>query len=164
VPNEFRRLALPRLRDLTGRVGETTHAMVVVGDEARIVASVEAPHVLQVSAGEGRVLPAHLAAGGRAVLAGLPEEEVRARYGRADSPVPDVEALLRDLRRFRRQGFAINDGRTEAGLTAIGVAVPGPGGAGLSIALPTARFRRDRLAAWVADLTAAAGALRACEY
>nr|WP_246326698.1 IclR family transcriptional regulator C-terminal domain-containing protein [Actinomycetospora corticicola] len=75
---------------------------------------------------------------------------------RAHSPAPDVEALLRDLRRFRRQGFAINDGRTEAGLTGIGVAVPGPGGAALSIALPTARFRRDRLAEWVAALTSAA--------
>lgn len=153
---EFRRIALPHLEALTGRVSETTHAMVVTGDEARFVASVEAAHVLRVGGRAGHVLPAHLVAGGRAVLAGRPEDEVRARYARPGSPVDDVEALLRDLRRFRRQGFAVNDGRTVAGLTAIGVAVPGPDGAALSIALPTARLRRDRLPGWVADLTATA--------
>ncbi|WP_433799861.1 IclR family transcriptional regulator [Actinomycetospora sp. CA-084318] len=153
---ELRRIALPHLRTLTESVTETTNAMVVDGDHVQFVASVECTHVLRVSSREGQVLPAHLASGGRAVLAGLPEDEVVARYSRPDSPVTDVDALLRDLRRFRRQGFAVNDERTEAGLTAIGVAVPGPSGAALSIALPTARFRRDRLAGWVAELTATA--------
>ncbi|MDL5155634.1 IclR family transcriptional regulator [Actinomycetospora termitidis] len=153
---ELRRIALPHLRALTETVAETTNAMVVDGEDVRFVASVECTHVLRVGEREGRVLPAHLVSGGRAVLAGLPEDEVRARYSRPDSPVTDLDALLRDLRRFRRQGFAVNDGRTEEGLTAIGVAVPGPAGAALSIALPTARFRRDRLAGWVGELTATA--------
>ncbi|MCD2190580.1 IclR family transcriptional regulator [Actinomycetospora soli] len=156
---DLRRVALPHLRALTERVGETTNVMVVDGDDVRFVASVECAQVLRVGEREGRVLPAHLASGGRAVLAGRPEDEVRARYERPDSPVADVDALLRDLRRFRRQGFAINDGRTETGLTAIGVAVPGPGAAALSIALPTARYRRDRLTEWVAALTDAAAAI-----
>ncbi|WP_157647509.1 IclR family transcriptional regulator [Actinomycetospora chiangmaiensis] len=147
---------LPHLEALAVRVSETTHAMVRDGDEVRFVASAESLHPLMVTGRAGQVLPAHLTAGGRAVLAGQPEEEVRARYGRPGSPVPDVEALLRDLRRFRRQGFAVNDGRTVPGLTAIGIAVPGPSGAALSIALPTARFRRDRLATWVEDLTTVA--------
>jgi IclR family acetate operon transcriptional repressor len=74
-----------------------------------------------------------------------------------------VPALLRELRRVRRRGFAINDQRTEAGLTAIGCAVRGPGGtsnAGLSIAMPTARFHRDRLVGWFDDLAAAAASIQ----
>ncbi|GAA4708085.1 hypothetical protein GCM10023215_56590 [Pseudonocardia yuanmonensis] len=97
------------------------------------------------------------------MLAPLEEDQVRALHGRAGSPVADVDALLRDLRRVRGRGFAVNDQKTETGVTAIGAAISTPaadGGvaarAGLSIALPTARYRRDRLPEWVGRLTATA--------
>ena len=56
-------------------------------------------------------------------------------------------------------GLAVNDQETEAGLTAVGVAVPDPAGAlwaALSLAVPTARYSRDRLPEWGAVLLAAA--------
>jgi DNA-binding IclR family transcriptional regulator len=56
----------------------------------------------------------------------------------------------------------MNDQGTEAGLTAVGVAVPPAGGvtgAALSVAAPTARFARDRLPAWATALAEAAGAV-----
>jgi IclR family transcriptional regulator, acetate operon repressor len=151
---ELRRLALPHLRALTERTGETTNLMVVLGDRARFVATVECAQVLRVGDREGRMLPAHLASGGKAVLAGRPEDEVAALYAGAD-PAVDVAALLRELRRVRRRGFALNDRSTEPGVTAVGQAVRVPAGgapAAISIAMPTARFRRDRLAGWAADL------------
>ena len=64
------------------------------------------------------------------------------------------DALLRELRRTRRQGFALNDQRTETGVTAIGAAVPSgavPGA--ISISMPTARYRRARLTEWAGLLT-----------
>jgi IclR family acetate operon transcriptional repressor len=152
----LRRLALPHLRALTERTAETANLMVVEGDSARFVATVEGPQVLRVGDREGRTLPAHLASGGKAVLAGRPEEEVAALY--ADGPV-DVAALLRELRRVRRRGFALNDRSTEPGVTAVGRAVRVPEGAlsaglsaALSVAMPTARFHRDRLAGLAAEL------------
>ena len=63
---------------------------------------------------------------------------------------------------MRRRGFALNDQATETGLAAVGVAVPGTGAslrAGLSLAVPSVRFSRDRLPGWVAALTAAAEAV-----
>lgn len=146
---ELRRAALPHLQELTERTDETTNLVVVVDDEARFVASVECDQVLRVGDRGGRVLPAHLASGGRAVLATRAEDEVRALYAGADSPVTDVDTLLRELRRTRRQGFALNDQRTETGVTAIGAAVPSTVVAGaISISMPTARYRRARLTEW----------------
>lgn len=156
---DLRRIALPHLRELAAGIGETTNLVVVIGDQARFVATVECEHILRVGDREGRMLPAHLASGGRAVLASRTESEVRELYSGAESTVADVDRLLRDLGRVRRQGFAVNDQKTETGVVAIGVAVPGPVDrvpAGVSVAMPTVRYRREHLAAWARSVTAAA--------
>ena len=122
---DLRRVALPHLEVLVSRIEETANLLVVAADEVRFVGTVECGQVLRVGDREGRVLPAHLASGGRAVLATRAEDEVRELYGGSHSQVADVEALLRDLRRVRRQGFAVNDQKTERGVTAIGCAIGG---------------------------------------
>jgi len=132
--------------------------MVVIGDQVRFIATVECAQILRVGDREGRMLPAHLASGGRAVLARRAEREITELYSTPDSPVADLPALLRDLRRVRRQGFAVNDQATETGVTAIGKAVTCPEGAvpsAVSIAMPTARYRRQRLVEWTQALTTA---------
>ncbi|MCO1653633.1 IclR family transcriptional regulator [Pseudonocardia humida] len=155
---ELRSLALPHLRALTERVDETSNLTVLVGDQVRFVVTVEAARVLRVGDREGRALPAHLASGGKALLASRTDEEVLALYAGPHPTVPpvvDTAALLRELRRVRRRGFALNDRGTEAGVTAIGRAVRGPRGAAsiaVSLAMPTSRFRRDRLAGWAGEL------------
>jgi DNA-binding IclR family transcriptional regulator len=156
---ELRRGALPHLQALTARSNETTNLMVLVGDQVRFIASVECAQALRVGDREGRVLPAHLASGGKALLATRIEDEVRELYNGPASPVCDVESLLRALRRIRRQGFALNDQQTETGVTAIGCVIPGRAGAvpaAISIAMPTARYHRGRLTEWAGLLTAAA--------
>jgi IclR family acetate operon transcriptional repressor len=154
----LREVALPHLRELVRRCGETANLMVVEGGQVRFVATVECDEVLRVGDREGRLLPAHLASGGRAVLAGLPEEEVERRY--AGSAV-DLAALRRDLRRVRRQGFAVNDQRTEVGVTAIGRAFPAGAvfPAAVSIAMPTARYDRGRLPEWARLLQSTVAAI-----
>jgi DNA-binding IclR family transcriptional regulator len=152
---ELRRLALPHLQALVERTDETANLQVVVGDQVRFAATIECSQVLRVGDREGRLLPARLASGGRAVLATRAEAEVTDLYSGPDSQVPDLPALLRELRRIRRQGFALNNQATEAGVTAIGRAVRDPDGpavAAVSLAMPTARFRRDRLPEWTGHL------------
>ncbi|MEJ2866346.1 IclR family transcriptional regulator [Actinomycetospora sp. OC33-EN08] len=153
----LRGIALPHLEGLAARTGETSNLVLLVADEARFVATVECEHTLRVGDREGRTLPAHLASGGRAALAARDPDEVRALY--TDTEV-DVEALLRDLHRVRRQGFAVNDQRTETGVTAIGRVVDGPPGApvsAISLAMPTVRYDRRRLAEWARELALTAG-------
>jgi DNA-binding IclR family transcriptional regulator len=155
----LRQIALPHLQGLTARTAETSNLVVVVADQVRFAASVECGQVLRVGDREGRVLPAHLASGGLAVLATRPEAEIRDLYEDLDSDVSDVDALLRALRRIRKQGFAVNPQRTEAGVTAIGCALPRrPGGvaAAISLAMPTMRYRREQLRDWVRQLATTA--------
>jgi DNA-binding IclR family transcriptional regulator len=159
---ELRRIALPHLAILTTRTMETSNLMVLVGDQVRFVSTAECDQVLRVGDREGRVLPAHLASGGRALLAALEPDVLRALVDKSKSGVPDADTLLRSLRRIRRQGFALNEELTEAGLTAIGCAVPeSPKSlpAAISLAMPTARYQKDHLPEWVNLLAATAEAI-----
>jgi IclR family transcriptional regulator, acetate operon repressor len=103
------------------------------------------------------VLPAHVASGGKALLAALPRQEV-ARLYENDGAGVDLPALHRELALIRRRGYAINNQGTEVGVTAVGVLVPGRTGepvAALSLAIPSARFSRADLREHLACLTQA---------
>jgi IclR family acetate operon transcriptional repressor len=156
----LREVALPHLRRLVDAVGETANAMVLAGSDVRFVATVESDQVLRVGDRTGRTLPAHLSSGGKAVLATLDDEQLAVLLEPLDPA--GAARTERELRTIRRRGFAVNDQGTEAGLTAVGVAVPPAGGftgAALSLAAPTARYSRDRLPIWGSALAQAAGAL-----
>src|SRR5690349_9944953 len=121
----LRAVALPHLQVLVGRVEESANLMVLAGDHARFVASVECDQSLRVGNREGMVFPAHLASGGKVMLADLPTEELSAlfteeRWEGREGQRPDVTAVQKDLASVRRRGFAINKDRTETGVTAIG--------------------------------------------
>jgi DNA-binding IclR family transcriptional regulator len=154
----IRAVALPHLRELTRVTGETSNVQILLGTNVRFLVAVESTQVLRVGDREGRLLPAHLASGGKAILAGLPADR-RARHLAAGV---DVEALARELRAVRRRGFAINDQATERGVTAIGRVVRNPDGApvaAVSLALPSLRFRRAALPRLTAPLGRAATAI-----
>ena len=146
----LRRIALPHLARLRDTTGETVNLMVLAGTEVRFVATVESDQVLRVGDRVGRSLPARLTSGGKAILAAQPPS--------AGHPEP----LRRELAAVRRRGYAINDQQTEAGLTALGRAVTDPAGnpvAAVSLALPTARFRKAELPGWAAALVTATTAI-----
>jgi DNA-binding IclR family transcriptional regulator len=154
----LRDLALPHLRALVRRCGETVNLTVPHGTDVRFVASVECEQVLRVGDREGRLLPARLTSGGLAILGARDEVDLEPYCADAAG----LAALRREVRRVRRQGFAVNDQRTEAGVTAVGRALRDAGGtpvAAVSVAMPTARYDRTRLPEWVALLTATTSAI-----
>jgi DNA-binding IclR family transcriptional regulator len=156
----LRAVSLPHLRRLVDDLGETANVAVLAGADMRFVATVECDQVLRVGDRTGRTLPAHLASGGKAILALLPPAERDAVL--AGVPGVDLPRLTRELATVRRRGYALNDQGTETGLTAVGVAVPcGESGlrAALSLAVPTVRWSRDLLPAWTGALSAAAAAV-----
>ncbi len=160
----LRTLAMPHLAALVDRVGETANVQVLAGDVVRLVASVECTRALRVGDREGMVFPAHLTSGGKVLLADLTDDELAVRYAPerwADRPGrrPDVPALVAELRAVRESGFALNVGRTEEGVTAVGRAIRPDGGraeAAVSVSLPSLRFSEERLPALVAALAVAA--------
>jgi IclR family transcriptional regulator, acetate operon repressor len=158
----LRDVAMPHLTTLTDRVAESTNLMVLSGDHVRFVGSVEGTQVLRVGNREGMVFPAHLSSGGVLLLADLPDEEFAALYSderwadRSDRQ-PDRGALRREARLARRRGYALNNGRTERGVTAVGRVVrraDGRAEAAVSISLPTARYSRTTLPQLVGALAA----------
>jgi DNA-binding IclR family transcriptional regulator len=151
----LRQVALPHLHVLVDRVQESVNLVVLAGAEARFVATVECTQILRVGNRVGRTLPAHLTSGGRAILAVMLPDEVAGLYDGSDDV--DLARLRRELALVRRRGFAINDQRTEAGLTALGVAVRNPPRcpiAAVAIAMPRVRFHRDRIPSWISALAA----------
>ncbi|MCA0145289.1 IclR family transcriptional regulator [Blastococcus sp. LR1] len=158
----LREVALPHLEDLVDRLCETVNLMVLAGADVRFVATVECGHVLRVGDRTGRTLPASVSSGGKALLAALTPEALTAVLG--DREDPDRARLERELRTVRRRGFAVNEGASEAGLTAVGAAVPAVDGippAAISVAAPSARFSRALLPSWGAAITATAAAIAA---
>ena len=156
----LRQAALPHMRKLVERMRESVNLLVLAGTDTRIIATAECTQVLRVGSRDGRILPAHLTSGGVALLAALPADEVTALY--EDHPEVDLPRLRRELSQVRRRGFAINDQRTEAGLTALAVPIRDPEEsaiAAIALAMPTARFHRDRIAEWVSTLTTTATAI-----
>lgn len=158
----LRRLARPHMQALTFETEESSNLMVLGGTETRFVLTVEADQVLRVGDRGGRALPAHLASGGKVLLADVPRELVEELYSSEEEV--DLPALLRELSLVRKRGFAINNQLTENGVTAIGVPIRDEDGsvcAALSIALPSVRFNRDELPSWLAALNACATAIAA---
>lgn len=157
----LRQVGLPHLGALMERVQESTNLMILAGTEVRFIATVECRQTLRVGDRVGRVLPAHLTSGGKAMLAALPADDVNELYENSPGEV-DLPRLRRQLTLVRKRGFAINDQQTEAGLTALGMAVRdhhGGAGVAVTIALPSARFDRDRLLDWVSAMTDTAAAV-----
>ncbi|GAA4551699.1 IclR family transcriptional regulator [Amycolatopsis samaneae] len=151
-------VAQPQMRWLMGLVNETVTLLVPVGTDGRFISTVECDRTLRVADRTGFVRPLHHTAGGRAILAAKTADELTELY--RDEEDVDGRRLYRDLARVRARGFAINDQRTEKGLTALGVAVRSPHGpayGAMALAMPTTRFRADPVREWVALLKTAAG-------
>ena len=124
------RLGRQLVATLADRTGESAHLAVMTGRDVLYLVEERAPRRPALVSEVGVRLPAHLTATGRAMLAALPREQVRALYPDAASFAdrtgrgPSSPGELRDvLRRVRSDGYASEDGEVTLGLRSIGVAV-----------------------------------------
>jgi IclR family acetate operon transcriptional repressor len=153
-------VAQPHLRQLVDRVNESANLVVLTGADVRFVTTVECQQVLRVGDRSGKALPAHLTSAGKAMLTLLDEERVDSILAPLDEG--ERTRVRREMAAARRNGYAVNNQRTETGLTALGVAVRVPGGrsvAGASLAMPAVRFAKDKAAGWARELAACAAAI-----
>jgi len=124
------RLGRPVLADLVDRAGESAHLAVMHGRDVLYIVEERAPRRPALVTDVGVRLPGHLTATGRAMLAALPREQVRAlfpdaatfadRTGRGPGRPGQLRELLRQV---RRRGWAFEDGEVTLGLRSVGVAV-----------------------------------------
>jgi IclR family transcriptional regulator, acetate operon repressor len=158
----------PVLVSLAADTGETVHLGELVRTDVRYVDVIESASTLRVASRVGQTRDAHATSVGKAMLATLDDDAVRAAYpggvlpARTSRTLTDLDALLAELRRVRSRGYGRNRGEVEPGVCSIGVAIVHPGRGllgGLSVATPEARWSSALEREHVAALHAAVAAV-----
>ncbi|MDR0440059.1 MAG: IclR family transcriptional regulator, partial [Candidatus Accumulibacter sp.] len=127
----------PVLDALARDLGETVNMASLESDRMIYVAQAASSHAMRMFTEIGRRVYCHSTGVGKAVLATLPDDRVRAMAGRIGMPrqtdrtIADIDSLLEDLALIRRRGYAIDEGEQELGVRCYAVAVP-------NTAVPTA--------------------------
>lgn len=170
------RLGRPLVARLADSTGESAHLAVMTGRDVLYIVEERAPRRPALVTDVGVRLPAHLTASGRAMLAQLSREQVRALFPDASAFAdrtgrgPRRPSELREvLRAARAAGRATEDGEVGLGLRSVGVAVRDHAGwpvAAFAVTFPDDReVDEQRLAAAVAaaarELERRIGAARA---
>lgn len=147
-----RQEALPHMQNLHQELGETVNLSVRHHDEVvyieRTAAGNSMMRVVQII---GARAPLHITAVGKIFLAedGLQKS---AEYARrtglpryTDNTLTDPDALMKELEKIRRQGFAYDNEEAEKGVSCIGAGIYSDDGrlvAGLSVSAPSDRLNR----------------------
>ncbi|HKS63862.1 MAG TPA: IclR family transcriptional regulator [Xanthobacteraceae bacterium] len=140
--------AAPLLAQINEKTGETVHLAVLQGDAMMKVAKRESRHPVRVDTGTlGRTDAPHATATGKAMLAWLPEDDMRrvlahglARF--TPKTITEWPDLLEALRHVRRNGYAMYDEEYQPGVICVGAAIRDHNGAvvgAISASTPTMR-------------------------
>ena len=150
--NSLRAVSHDELQALANETNETASLEILLGKEALVLDEIAGSHVMTGSQSIGSRWPAHATSTGKALLAALPQEQLRHAL---PMPLPSYtphtittwEALQDDLAATRRRGYAVAREELEIGLLAIGAPVVNHDGqavAAISIAGPTLRLTAER--------------------
>jgi DNA-binding IclR family transcriptional regulator len=144
---ELRQQIRPQLERLSREVNETVDLAVLDRDWVIFIDQVSAPQRLQAVSAVGTRFPAHCTANGKALLAELSPERLRAllpaRLPRLTRHTITSRAkLLAELEQIRAEGVAFDREEHTDGICAVGKTIPdGIGGrASITIPLPGLRF------------------------
>lgn len=126
----LQRIARVPLATLVDATGHNAHLAVLHGNEVVYVIEERAKGRAALITDVGVRLPAHLTATGRAMLAALPKEHVRALFprpgsfiSRTDRGPTSYSSLTRLLVETRRRGFSEEVGEVTDGFSSVGAAV-----------------------------------------
>jgi IclR family transcriptional regulator, acetate operon repressor len=160
-----RLIALPTMRQLLEQYGETVNLAMRWGNVLVLIDGLESERSLKRGATVGERDTWHASAVGKAILAHLPELEVRtivSQFGLAahtPKTVTGIEALLEECARIRELGYAIDDEEGEHGLRCVGAPIfdrTGEPAYAFSLSGPSARLSLDALTPMGEELAAAA--------
>jgi len=152
---DLHRWARPYLKTLSEECGETVDISVLDGSHVIYLEVIESPQRVKLAAAVGQRLPALFTASGKALLAFLPEQQVRAiveqnlaeRAERTPVSLPDI---LADLRLTAQRGYAISEQEYEEDINAVAAPICDASNrpiASIAIVGPSFRFTKDRLPA-----------------
>jgi len=164
------RRAQPYLETINQATGETVHLAALQGDNVVTLSVREARHAVRVDTGKvGKVEAPHATSVGKAILAWLPEDEIRRILASGmkrftEKTITDLPALLESLRVVRRNGYAIDREEYLPGVICVGSAIRDQAGTvigAISASTPTMRANEEHIALMRNEITAATRALSA---
>ena len=147
---DIRAQARPFLETLSKEFAETVHLTILEGNMVRFVDAIESERALRVAARTGQVLPANCTSVGKALLAELSREQVRALYPADDLPlqtrhsIKSMRSLEAALDEVRDMGYATNLEESEEGVGSVAVALVNAAKrpvAAIAVALPVSRIK-----------------------
>jgi IclR family acetate operon transcriptional repressor len=150
------RRAQPLVERISADTGETVHVAVLQGDTIITLLRREGRHAVRVDTGAlGASDAPHATATGKAMLAWLPEHEVRRilaiKRMEAFTPntITDPDRLIEELRLVRRNGHALDREEFQPGVLCVGAAIRNHLGAvvgAISASTPTLRATEEHVA------------------
>ncbi|HEU5018441.1 MAG TPA: IclR family transcriptional regulator [Pseudolabrys sp.] len=164
------RRAEPYLEAVNEATGERVHLAALQGDTVVTLAAREARHPVRVDTGKvGKVETPHATSVGKAILAWLPEDEMRRILAHGmrrctENTITEFPELVESLRIVRRNGYALDREETLPGVICVGAAIRDQAGTvigAISASTPTMRATDEHIAHMRAEVTAAARALSA---
>jgi DNA-binding IclR family transcriptional regulator len=127
---DVRQAAQSALEELVEEIGETAHLGVLQGHEAVSVSVVDGWHSVRMHSRVGKRSPAHCSSIGKALLAGLSEKDFVALYPKQAkleeytvNTITDRTALVKELERIRKAGYAVDDEELEIHIRCVGAPV-----------------------------------------
>jgi DNA-binding IclR family transcriptional regulator len=155
---DLRPLAAPIMRRLAEQYNESITLYVVLNGFRVCIDRIDTTHALRHVVNIGDRLPLARGAGGKALMAWLPEEELV-------TVLPAGETFsTAELARIRKQGYALSLGERDQGVGAIAAPVFDAAGriqCSLSLAAPLVRLNRDRFVKIAPDIVNAANQISA---
>jgi DNA-binding IclR family transcriptional regulator len=143
----LQRIARRYLAGLVDTVGQSAHLAVLHGRDVLYVLEERAPGRPPLVTDVGVRMPAHLTASGRAILAALPANQVRALYpdrtafvDRHGTGPTSLSALRTLLAETRQRGYAVEEGEVTPGFASVAAAVLDHNAhpvAGIAVTYPT---------------------------
>lgn len=148
--NDLRRLANQFLHTLCDRYRENVNLSVLDETDVIYLEVIESQQRVKLAAAPGQRLPAFCTASGKAILAFMPEENVRQILERGmprytQNTVISPETFFEDMHKTRERGYAISEQEFEEGINALAAPICNHPIASVSIAGPAYRLTRERM-------------------
>ncbi|MFD1588284.1 IclR family transcriptional regulator [Halorientalis brevis] len=150
-----------KLRDLAEESGETAQFTVTEHGQAVVLYRETGSHGVFSKGRVGKRFDMHLTAAGKAMLAQMPEDQVRRLVetdgltAATENTITSEAELFAELEAIREQGFAVNESESTKGLRAVAVPIMDPNDdvlGAFAVAGPAHRLKDDRLTNEIPDL------------
>lgn len=151
---DVRQTMRPFLERLHEQLSETVHLGILDGTTVRFIDAIESTKAVRVASRLGLSMPANCTSTGKAMLATLPEGQLRLLYpndqleGLTPNSIRSRGELEFELDDIRRRGYATSQEESEEGVCSVAAAFPAartPVGLAMNVSVPVTRMNRGQV-------------------